>query len=93
MPRDTVTHPTGPRPVTAADPAWFSTGPVGPRDPDYGCVFYSVEGNTVSYTFDRFDTVNRFICRRIPNGPTEGFLEVQGRLFRVAGAVERRAAA
>lgn len=80
---------TGLRPVSLADPAWFGAGPRrladGAPNPDYGCVFFSRWAGFTAYSFDR-QGLN--LARRIPDGPTSGTVEIQGRLFRIAGPVD-----
>ena len=60
--------------------------PDGAREPDYCRVFFqpAADGG-LAYSFDRAGL--RF-CRRLPPpAPREGWLECQGRAFRIAGAV------
>jgi hypothetical protein len=76
--------------VTHADPAWFETlprrRPDGSPEPDYGQVFFSdtVDGG-LAYSFD---SAGLRFCRRLPPpAPRQGWLETQGRAFRIAGPI------
>lgn len=77
--------------MSHADPAWFDTlplrGPDGGPEPDYGQVFWrpAADGG-LAYSYDRDG--HRF-CRRLrPPAPRRGWLEHQGRSFRIAGPAE-----
>lgn len=74
------------RPVTHADPAWFSCGRLlkdGSENPDYGKVFASKSANPTltRYDFDR--NGDHFAC--LCPAPEGKWLEVQGRLFLIEG--------
>jgi hypothetical protein len=84
------------RPVTVSDPAWFETVPMrladGSTNPEYGCVFWS-EGAEGSTRYDFDSAGHRFACTmfRGSHSPREGVIEVQNRLFRIAGPSRRQA--
>ena len=79
----------GGRPVSLADPAWFSCGPK--TSPDYGCVFWASSANP-ALTIYSFDREGLNFARLCP-APDGDWLEVQGRLFRIAGPVAGKAVA
>lgn len=73
------------------DPAWFATlprhRPDGSPEPDYGQVFFqpSADGG-LTYSYDRQGL--RLARRLPPPAPRQGWLECQGRAFRIAGGAE-----
>lgn len=86
----------GPRPVSHADLAGFYCGGRLNKDgtprADYGCVYYRIEWNgSVTYCYH---ADGRGEARNIRvNAPTEGFVEIERRSFRIAGAVSEKAVA
>lgn len=89
MPFDTAQTQTA-RPVSHEDAAWFATIPQhlnGEPNPDYGKVFRREDYR--GWTMYSFDREGLRFCRGLWNGPSEGWLEVQGRGFLIVSEVSQ----
>ncbi|MDQ0462609.1 hypothetical protein QO010_000357 [Caulobacter ginsengisoli] len=98
MPIPATAQPVG-RPVTHAEPAPYETGYRLTRDrrphPDYGCVFWtdSTDYQGPKYRYDYSRDGWRFCLSGLGHVVQQGWLNLSGRAFHIAGPSNRQQAA